>query len=499
MTEIILTSSFLILLLAAARKLLRGRIAPTLQYALWLLVALRLLIPGTLFPTPVSVMGAANNLQSAIEENLPREDPADKTDHRIDIPAYPLPDAIPPEKTEDHGDTVITYYPPEATYPTPVQPVNRIDLIWKAGMILTGSALLVSNLAFYIRLRKKRQRLSPQSLPLSCPAPVYLVEDLASPCLFGILRPSIYVNRIALEPSHTPHILAHENTHYRHGDHLWSLVRCLCLVIHWYNPLVWWAASLSRQDCELSCDAATIRRIGEERRIAYGQTLLAMITPGRQFRQLLQTATTMTAGKRTMKERISLIAKRPKMLKITLILVVLTVCAAVIVTFGGAGEGAGPDTSDTGASKPPAISVIPDLPVDPAPTSPGLTEAEALEIYRNARQVWTWFELGTLPTTDEVLQSDGVTLSRVENYNSLEQLRQHLLTLFSPRPHRPPAHRLSVLPGVRRQAVCGERRSGQQYPRRRGTRHRIPPHRRDRGPTELRLPHLRHHRSAGCL
>jgi len=64
MTEIILTSSVLILLLLLLRRVLRGRVNPIVQYALWLLAAARLLIPGTLFTAPVTVMGAAENLQT---------------------------------------------------------------------------------------------------------------------------------------------------------------------------------------------------------------------------------------------------------------------------------------------------------------------------------------------------------------------------------------------------------------------------------------------------
>lgn len=66
MTEILLSSSLLILALALLRRLLRGRIDPRLQYGLWLLVALRLLIPGTLFTMPVSIAGAAENLRESV-------------------------------------------------------------------------------------------------------------------------------------------------------------------------------------------------------------------------------------------------------------------------------------------------------------------------------------------------------------------------------------------------------------------------------------------------
>ena len=68
MTEILVSSTVLILALAALRLLLRGRISPRLQYALWLLVALRLLLPGTLVKSPVSVMNAVPDVSAAVQQ-----------------------------------------------------------------------------------------------------------------------------------------------------------------------------------------------------------------------------------------------------------------------------------------------------------------------------------------------------------------------------------------------------------------------------------------------
>ena len=56
MRAILITSSILILVLIVLRYLLRGRISPQLQYALWLLVALRLLTPISLPGTALSVL-----------------------------------------------------------------------------------------------------------------------------------------------------------------------------------------------------------------------------------------------------------------------------------------------------------------------------------------------------------------------------------------------------------------------------------------------------------
>lgn len=364
MKEILLTSSVLILALALLRRLLRGRISPTLQYALWLLVAARLLIPGTLFPSPVSVVGAAGNLQTALHtavsdwqaSNTPPsgvalEDPAGTPT------AAPLPETAAP--------LPIDAMPARQAVPWPI-------LIWGIGAGLTGAALAVSNLLFAIRLHKKRRRmyLPPESGRL----PVYLVEGLPSPCLFGLLHPAVYLNEMALGADCFTHILVHEQTHFRHGDHLWAILRGVCLAAYWFNPLVWLAAVLSRRDCELACDDGAIRRLGEEKRLDYGATLLRMVPAGRSPADLLRAATTMTAGKHTMKERIALIAHRPQMLRLTLAAVALATCGLVAVTFGGRAAAASPDLippSGNGDERAEMEAPVgpPDNP-EPSPTTP---------------------------------------------------------------------------------------------------------------------------------
>ena len=209
------------MVLALLRRLLRGRMDPRLQYALWLLVALRLLIPGTLFPAPVSVAGAAEDLRVSIQQAFPG--PADLTaDPAADLANQP---AQPPQALTPDGHTTVYHRaPPEIARRT----YNWPDILWKAGIALVGGALVLSNLRFYLRLRKSRKRLN---LPREAGAgrlPVYLAEDLASPCLFGLFRPAIYLPPQALEAGRLNHVLTHELTHFRHGDHLWALLRSLC-------------------------------------------------------------------------------------------------------------------------------------------------------------------------------------------------------------------------------------------------------------------------------
>ena len=140
----------------------------------------------------------------------------------------------------------------------------------------------------------------------------------------------------AADPETLACALAHEETHYRHGDHIWSALRCAALVLHWYNPLVWWAAALSKRDGELSCDEATVARLGEARRAAYGRTLIDLTC--QKPNQLLVTATTMTGSAGTIKERIQLLVKRPKTTLGIALLVAQLAAVAVGCTFTGAAE-----------------------------------------------------------------------------------------------------------------------------------------------------------------
>ena len=61
--------------------------------------------------------------------------------------------------------------------------------------------------------------------------------------------------------------------------------------------------------CELACDEGTLRALGADERAAYGKTLLALVPVCDKPQNPLLGATTMTSGKRSLKERITRIAE----------------------------------------------------------------------------------------------------------------------------------------------------------------------------------------------
>ena len=336
MLEWIVSSAALCAVVIGLRYLLRGKIGLRMQYALWGLVLLRLLLPVSFGSSRLSLMNALPG-----EKELPA--PA-LTAYALSVSgaAAPLPAEIPvPASPGTLAQTPREELRPASAAPeteTAAEPGNApldagrlLKLLWLMG---TGVCLLWFagvNLRFALRLRRSRKCFSGSE---DYPLPVYVTAAAETPCLFGLFRPAVYLPPEAAEDPDLDHILAHEYTHFRHGDQAWSLLRSLALAIHWFDPLAWWAAFLSRRDGELACDEGTLRRLGEGERTAYGMTLLRMTCSSRPA--LFRAATTMTGSKRGLKERILLIAKRPRTAVFTAIAVILIAALGAACTFTGA-------------------------------------------------------------------------------------------------------------------------------------------------------------------
>ena len=340
MKENLLTSSVLILALLALRRLFRRTISRRMQYTLWALVLVRLLVPLNVGTLAHNVLSAAEPVQTAVEKRL--ETPVlymqDGTErHPAQLlsgeesqgdPQSPPSDAAQSSPSDEYSIVTPTY--------RAVALSEALTYVWYAGMLIVGAWFLFTNLRFARALRKAR---TPYSVE-GCRYPVYLVSALPSPCLFGVLRPAIYLNNAAAaSPELLRFVLAHEQTHARHLDPLWSLLRGLCLTVYWFDPLVWLAAVLSREDGELACDEGTLRALGADERTAYGKALLSLVPVCTKPQNPLLGATTMTGGKKSLKERVTRIAENRQARTAAVFAAVALAALVCAVSFTGA-----PDT-----------------------------------------------------------------------------------------------------------------------------------------------------------
>ena len=331
------TSSILLAVFLLLRGTLGRRLSAWARYALWAVVLVRLLVP---FQVPdLSLPAAAADLTpqtlSLSDPSVPvlsSTYPIDQVrDGQVQGLAI-LPDGRPTVSTS-MGEAKITGAGQAVTRALFwVSPATLLAALWTAGVGAVLLAVLISNLHFARKLRKSRRPLPT----VYCPLPVYEVDGLSSPCLCGVLRPAVYLTpEAAADGTVRTHVLSHELTHFRHRDHIWSLLRCLALALHWYNPLVWAAVILSKRDGELSCDEGTIARLGEAERIPYGRTLIGLVARRSGAGGVLSCSTTMTGGKKTVQRRIAQLVKQPETKKTALFLAAAALALAAVFVFAG--------------------------------------------------------------------------------------------------------------------------------------------------------------------
>lgn len=115
-------------------------------------------------------------------------------------------------------------------------------------------------------------------------------SQIQSAGVFGLLFPCVLFPKDLVDsfPSEKwSLVLAHEISHIKRRDNLWSLIFLLSCIVNWYNPLFWYAFFKFREDCEIACDAYMIHVVGDHERKSYGHVILDMLEnrayPKRQF------------------------------------------------------------------------------------------------------------------------------------------------------------------------------------------------------------------------
>lgn len=238
--EISWQAGLIALAVIAVRPLLR-RAPRRAVCMLWLLVALRLLLPARLtVESPVSLQQPESPPIQAYQELRQQEK------------AYV---STPPEQR------------PEMAGPAAAQGfalLDQLPAIW-----LTG----VGCMALYMALSLLRMRWRLRAAP-RIQDNVYRCTDWSTPFVLGVLAPRIYVPETVSEQDF-PQVLAHERCHIRRWDHVWKPLAFLLLAVNWFNPVLWVAYVLLGRDMERACDEMVLKNATPAQRAAYSRALVS--------------------------------------------------------------------------------------------------------------------------------------------------------------------------------------------------------------------------------
>ena len=343
-----------ILLMIPVRKYFRKQLGNKAICFAWLLVAIRLLCPLSL-PNPLinEIVTPYNDQPMAIRP-IAAQVKVRMQDALNDMSYQVLRNHIDHEgmtfveanQKQDHQ--VLTFMANDLQFG---YGARRVMVVYLLGAAAVTGWFVFANIRFQRKL--KQNRVAPLEGELleyyngfceKCgvkPLPVYFVDPLSSACLVGAVHPYIALP-LAANVDQAKQMLAHELCHYKAKDHYWTLLTLICCGMHWFNPLVWAAAAMSRMDRELRCDDNVTKDMDEEARKLYAGTLIQSVTR-RAIPGLPVLATGMSMTGRKLKTRVGSIlwgGKRKKAFAIT-----FTILASLLLVaaFGTAAYGEQPE------------------------------------------------------------------------------------------------------------------------------------------------------------
>ncbi len=281
----------LILFIVVIRALAIHRLPKTTFLALWMIAALRLLLPLSI-PMPFKIH-IDLDVFSDVVQKLPSGNIG-----------FPIPGESPP--SYDTGAVVSS---PAA------ERISIFVILWLVGVLLLALYFSIS----YFRSMRKFRMSVPDNTPyirewlnahqIVRPIEVRSSDLISSPLTYGILHPVILLpkkldrnDQVALQ-----YVLTHEYVHIRRFDAITKILFAAVLCIHWFNPLVWGMYVLANRDTELSCDAWVIRMTGVKNRSSYALMLIKM-----EEKRSGMSALYSHFGKNAISERIEAIMKFKK-------------------------------------------------------------------------------------------------------------------------------------------------------------------------------------------
>ena len=306
MLKEVLTVSALIAVVLLVRAIFKNRVPKRMLYALWLVVLLKLCLPGTLVSLPVLPAKDAAVLAQSAERPVQTAPVIQRPAQTVTKPQTPAQQPVSPVQ-----ETAKPAAKPLAT-------AQILQIAWFSGSALLGLWLFGAWAVFTIRLHRNRRFLGKRGG--TC---IYVSGAVKSPCLAGLI-PAVYLTEDVLQADEAELILRHELTHLRHLDFLWSLCRTAAVTVYWWNPFIWLAAICSKRDAELACDEAVAAKLPESKRLAYARAILAQAPR--------KTAALSLAGP-PVKERILCLTKKQRTSVLCVILALLLVVSATGCSF----------------------------------------------------------------------------------------------------------------------------------------------------------------------
>lgn len=322
-----LKASILVVLILLIKFLFRARIGARVQYLLWFVVIIGLLMPWA----PKSSFSLYNLIQLDQYKISPIVE---------QTPTLKLPGEIPTASEVSSQNTSDSKVTSTATpsmnglvtavnsTPDVIKPLGRGTGTWSVNNILFSLWLIIAcllagltvfrNSAFSQKLdarliTDKELMFSLEEmkarLKVRSHIPLVQTSKVTTPSLYGIFRPMLLMPEKVHEKltlDQVTYVFAHELCHFKRKD---VLVNCLInalVILHWFNPIIWYMAYKMREDQEVACDAYALSYIGNDKSNDYGYTLISLLESCTKARHVTG-LTSLSGSKSQLKRRVTML------------------------------------------------------------------------------------------------------------------------------------------------------------------------------------------------
>ena len=321
------SGALLLLLILGLKPLYKNKFSKRWQYYIWIVVALRLLLP---FTPDTTIIGSLFEKfdTTAITNEIP-------TNPNVPVPADTGNSKAEPIQTNR-----------EITTAAMREPFNKyvcLFFIWSALalVLFVRKVTVYQGFIQYIKAGNKEvsdikilNLLSDCEEKLNIKTRVELSCNplIASPMLIGFFRPRIILPVGEWEDKELSYIFVHELIHYKQRDMFYKWLIQIVVCVHWFNPFVYLLEKEVNKSCELSCDEKVISVLDNTARREYGDILICFLKSNNLYKNSLASVT-LTEGAEQLKERLGAIMKFRKKSKVIIAITAIFTVAVCICFF----------------------------------------------------------------------------------------------------------------------------------------------------------------------
>ena len=328
--ETSIIGSFLVLIILLLRFIFKNKIKKSIIYCLWIILIIKLLIP--IGPeSKLSIFNLANikNLNYETVNNVDINNNILSENNESNEINTVIQEENTSTNEEINNNSNIKINSNEETTELKKKNNNSLEKVLFLIWISVTAIMLLSKLVIYIRVKtsinneyknnlnyKYNIDISKELklLNIKRNIKVIVTDKSITPSLIGIINPKILIPKMILndiEENQLRYIILHELCHYKRKDIFILWLSIFASSINWFNPIINLGMKIMKEDCELACDEMVLDNIKDSEKIYYGKTIINIIEAISIKNNMIGTTSIITS-KKSIKERIKLIAKNKK-------------------------------------------------------------------------------------------------------------------------------------------------------------------------------------------